>query len=78
MVTGQYSAKTQKLPRELFQKCLASLCANEHYLDWLPGQNLSERSRAPAYNRIRTTFVERIFQETEKKPLFPKPEWAHG
>lgn len=78
MVVGQHSSRTQKLTKDLFQKCLMSLSAATLYVDWLQGRNLSERDRTPAYNRIKGIFVQRIFEETEKKPLFPKPEWVHS
>lgn len=78
LVVSQHSVRTQKLTKDLFQKCLMSLSANTMYLEWLVGRNLGERDRTPAYNRIRSTFVDRIFKETGKKPLFPKPEWVHG
>lgn len=78
MVVGTHSVRTQKLTKDLFQKCLMSLSANTLYIDWLVGRKLSDRDRTPCYNRIKGVFVQRIFEETEKKPPFPKPEWVHG
>lgn len=79
IVVGSYSAKTQRLSPELFQKCLMSLSASPVYLDWLTGRHVGERDRAPAYNRIKGVFAARIQTEQGgKKPLLPAPVWAHS
>lgn len=78
LVITQYSPKTPKLTRDMFQKCLTSLSAETNYLEWLHGRNLSERDRAPAYNRIKAVFSARIFSDTGKKPMLPTPAWVHA
>jgi hypothetical protein len=76
MVLSQYSPKTPRLTKEQFKKCMMSLSANEDYLDWLVGRHLGERDRSPAYNKIKTTFAQRIDIDTGKKPLMPSPAWS--
>lgn len=63
--------------KELFQKCMMSLTADAVYVDWLQGRHLSERDRAPAYNRIRTIFVKRASEELPgQKILMPSESWT--
>lgn len=76
MVLTQHSAKTPRLTKELFKKCLMSLSANADYLDWLVGRHLGERDRSPAYHKIRNAFAHRLEIETGKKPSMPAPAWA--
>lgn len=78
MVVTVYSAKTQKLTPEIFEKCLMMLAADQSYIDWLVGQQLSDRSRSPGFNRIKALFAKRLEIETGKKPLLPQPSWAGG
>lgn len=78
LVVTQHSAKTPKFTRDLFQKCMMSLSADNGYLDWLVGRQLSERDRTPAYNRIKLLVAKRYEQETGRKPLLPHPAWAKG
>ncbi len=75
-VLTQYSAKTPKLTREIYKKCLMSLSTSEPYLDWLVGRQLSERDRSPCYKRIKELFARRLETETGKKPLLPSPAWS--
>jgi hypothetical protein len=77
VVLSQYSPKTPRLTKELFQRCLMALSADAGYLDWLVGRNLSERDRSPAYSRMKAIFARRIMQETGKKVSLPAPPWAH-
>lgn len=76
MVIGAYSARTQKLSKEQFVKCLMSLSANSQYLDWLVGRQLSPRDLAPCYSRIRSAFVQRLEIDTGKKYVMPAPAWS--
>lgn len=76
LVLTQYSYKTQKMPADLFAKCLMALSTNGNYLDWLAGRRLSERDRSPTYLRIRASFVERVQAETGKRINMPAPEWS--
>jgi hypothetical protein len=78
MVVTQYSTNTPRLSRESFKKCLMSLSANSHYLDWLVGRNLGERDRSPCYGRVKSIFAHRIQEETGKKTRMPSPPWAHN
>ena len=79
MVITQYSPRTPRLTKELFGKCLMSLSADSHYVDWLLGRIASERDRAPAYDRIKRIFVTRLAKEMDgKKPAMPAPAWAYG
>jgi len=77
MVISQYSPKTPKLTKEQFTKCLMSVSANSLYNDWLLGRRLCDRDRAPAYQRIRAAFVDRIRADTGKKASMPAPAWFH-
>lgn len=78
MVISQYSPRTPKLSKDMFQKCLMSLSADGAYLDWLLGRQMGQRDMSPAYARIRAVFVVRIEAETNKKPLMPAPAWSHA
>lgn len=77
LVLSQYSPKTPKLTKELFQRCLMALSADNDYLDWLVGRQLTERDRSPAYARMKGIFGRRIAQETGRKVSLPSPAWAH-
>lgn len=77
LVLSQYSAKSPKLTKELFQCCLMALSADADYLDWLVGRQLTDRDRSPAYGRMKQIFTRRILQETGKKVSLPAPAWAH-
>lgn len=77
LVLSQYSPKTPRLTKELFQRCLMALSADSNYLDWLVGRQLSERDRSPAYSRMKAIFARRIMAETGKKVSLPQPAWAH-
>jgi hypothetical protein len=76
MVITQWSPRTPRLTKEQFKKCLMSLSANEDYLDWLVGRHLGERDRSPAYNKIRSSFAQRLEMETGKKVSMPSPAWS--
>ena len=76
LVITPYSARTQKIGKDQFTKCLMSLSAAEIYADWLVGRNLNTRDLAPAYGRIKGIFSGRLEQDTGKKPSLPQPAWA--
>jgi hypothetical protein len=78
LVVSQHSPKSPRLSRDTFTKCLMSLSAETHYLDWLVGRNLGERDRSPAYDRIKRIFADRLTTEMGKRPLLPAPAWAVG
>jgi hypothetical protein len=78
-VVTAHSAKTARLSKDLFVKCMMALSANPDYLDYMVGRNLTERDRSPTYDRLKRIFARRIEQETGKKPMLPAPPWAaHG
>lgn len=78
LVLTQYSAKSPRLSKDLFKKCLMSLSANTAYVDWLLGRKMGERDRAPAYARVKTLFAQRLEAELHRKVLLPQPAWAHS
>jgi hypothetical protein len=60
-----------------FKKCLMSASADDDYLSWLPGRNLSDRDRSPGYGRLKSIFARRLAEEAGgRKPLLPQPAWA--
>lgn len=60
-----------------FKHCLMSVSADSDYLAWLPGRNLSDRDRSPAYTRLKAIFVRRLTSENNaKKVSLPAPAWA--
>jgi hypothetical protein len=71
-----YSAKTQRVDRDLFTKCLMTVSAAEIYVAWLMGRQLSPRDLAPAYNKLKGLFSTRIEKETAKKAYLPAPSWT--
>ena len=77
-VLGRYSAKTPALSGDLFCKCLMSVSADKHYVDWLVGRNIGDRDRSPAYQRLKTIFAERLTTEMGKRPSMPAPAWSNG
>lgn len=77
-VITQYSTKTPKLTNEAFRRCLMSVSADTHYLDWLVGRNLGDRDRSPAYDRLKRIFAARLEADTGTKPKLPAPAWANS
>lgn len=61
-----------------FKRCLMSVSANAEYLEWLPGRNLTDRDRAPAYTRLKKIFASRLTQDSggKRKITLPQPAWA--
>lgn len=78
MVMAQYSAKTARVDRELFKRCLMSLSAESDYLGWLSGRRMSDLHRAPAYARIKRIFVGCLSRDLGSKAIMPAPAWASG
>lgn len=78
LVLSTYSARSVRLTKDSFCKCLMSLSANELYVDWLQGRKFGDRDRAPCYARIKALFVRRMEAETGKKSVLPAPAWAVG
>jgi hypothetical protein len=78
-VISQYSPNSTRLGRDVFTKCLMSLSANKHYVDWIVGRLAnSERDRSPAYTKLKAVFTKRVMDETGKKPRLPAPAWQLG
>lgn len=74
-VVAQYSARTTRPTKAQFQKCLVALSADEGYLEWLRNRQITEKTRSPAYSRIKAIFVKRLEEELGARPVFPAPEW---
>lgn len=76
LVLIQYSPKTPRLDKKLFEKCLMSVSADCNYQDWLLGRHMSERDRSPAYSKLKSIFVKRIEAELGRKVHLPAPAWS--
>ncbi len=76
MVITQYSAKTPKIDRAQYQKCLQSLSADPTYIDWLHARLMNERNRSPCYNRIKAIFAKRLEADLNIKAKMPTPAWV--
>lgn len=61
-----------------FKRCLMSVSAEGDYLAWLPGRNLGDRDRSPAYTRLKNIFVRRLTADATGKNTIrlPSPAWA--
>ncbi len=71
------NARAIHISREQFKKCLMSLSADGHYLDWLVGRVMSDRDRSPAYSHIRSIFAARLRADMpEANPKMPQPAWC--
>ncbi len=77
-VIDGYSARSVRMTKEQFRRCLMEVALDQTYLDWLVGRGLNERDRTPAYSRLRDCFVRSIQRDTGVRAAFPKPEWAGG
>ncbi len=75
-VLAPYSAKSARLSRAQFGKCLMSLSADTGYLDWLMGRVLGERDRSPGYARLKSIVGTRVRNDTGVLPNLPAPAWA--
>jgi hypothetical protein len=78
IVLTAYSPRIQRVPPPLYGKLLVSLTADDKYIDYLAGRQLTDKHRAPTYNRLKAVFVRRLQAETGKKVVLPAPSWAHG
>lgn len=74
-VIGRHSARSAKLDDALFQKCLSTVGRDAEYYDWLRAKNTSEKSRSPAYDRLKKDFTKTIESETGGKVCLPQPDW---
>lgn len=72
------ASRVARLTKDEFRKCLLALSAEEHYVDYLVGRNLSDRDRAPTYARIKAIFQRRYLAETGKAIRLPGPTWSHS
>lgn len=69
------------LSKEQFERCLMSVSADSHYLDWLVGRVPTERDRSPCYSHLKSIFAGRLLAESngdKKLSVLPAPEWAKG
>lgn len=65
------------LNTDLFKKCLMQVSANADYIDWLAGRTMTERNRAPCYQKLKTEFVMRLRSEMKQKKInLPQPAWS--
>lgn len=78
LVMRQYSAKSPRLDKLTFRKCLMSVSADAEYQDWLLGRKLGDRDRSPAYRRLKAIFAERLAVERGGKIMLPSPDWCNG
>jgi hypothetical protein len=76
LVLSVYSPKSPRLTSAQFTRCLMSLSADDHYIEWLHSRKVTKRDIAPAYGRIKTIFARRLGEELKKKVLLPAPGWA--
>ncbi len=76
--TTSKNSRANKLDADIFRRCLMSLSASPEYMDYLVGRRISDRDRAPAYNRLKAIFARRYFDEHKQKLMLPSPAWAHA
>ena len=74
---GKGLSRATKLDAEQFRRCLLSLSASPDYMDYQVSRRITDRDRAPAYNRLKVIFAKRYWDEHKKKLLMPSPAWAH-
>lgn len=71
--------RATKLSKDQFCRCLMSLSAHGHYMDWLVGRLMNDRDRSPAYSHIRDIFSRRLRDDMPgTKIAMPQPSWASG
>lgn len=75
-VSGQYTAKTTKLTKDMFRRVLLSVAADASYVEWLVDRTLRERDRMTAYSKLKQIFAKRLALEMGKKPMLPQPAWS--
>lgn len=76
IVMSAYSAKTQRIDKAQFTKCLMHLSTADLYVSWLVGRNLNTRDLGPGYKRVKGLFGTRLEQDTGRKHYLPQPSWA--
>jgi hypothetical protein len=59
-----------------FRKGVMSVSADQAYLDWLVGRNMTERDRSPCYVRLKNIFIKRLSEGSSKPIKLPLPSWA--
>lgn len=74
---GRGTSRSKKLDADQFRRCLLALSATPAYLEYLVGRRISDRDRAPTYNRLKTIFAHRYWEDRKEKLLLPSPAWAH-
>jgi hypothetical protein len=75
---GKGQSRSNKLTDDQFRKSLLSLSAADDYIEYLVGRRISDRDRAPSYNRMKAIFARRYWDEHKQKLLLPSPPWAHA
>lgn len=75
---GKGTSRATKLSAEQFRACLQALSASAEYVEYLVGRRISDRDRAPAYNRMKTIFAGRYMKDRGTKLMLPSPPWAHS
>lgn len=75
---GKGTSRATKMSADAFRRGLLSLSAKPDYMEYLVGRRVSDRDRAPAYNRLKTIFAARHITDTSQRLLLPSPSWAHG
>lgn len=71
------TSRSTRLEPDQFRRCLMALSSDENYIDYLANRRVTDRDRAPAYNRIKAIFARRYHAEHNTKMLLPSPSWAH-
>lgn len=61
---------------EQFRRCMMAVSADQGYVDWLVGRNMTERERSPCFVRLKALFIKRLSEGTTKKVQLPLPSWA--
>lgn len=75
-VLSAHSARATRLDGDQFRRCMMALSADQAYLDWLAGRQVSEVNRSPGYRRLKEIFAKRLFEDVGVKAILPAPEWG--
>ena len=71
-----HDKRAQRVAPEIFCKAMMSLSADDGHVSWLVNRMLSERTRSPAYSRVKSIMARRIDIETGRKCRLPSPAWS--
>jgi hypothetical protein len=71
------SPRVTKFTPAQFGQAMLALTADQSYLDWLVGRNVSERNRSPCYSRVKNIIVKRMAAVFGKKVILPSPSWSN-